>query len=477
MKNMITAVVLIFSTTVNAQVGINTTSPKATLDITAKTTDGSKPEGLIAPKLTGNQIQAGDAQYGTAQKGTIVYATAAATSPSTKTANITAEGYYYFDGSAWQKITAAASGDPSNDAWANDTVNGVVKLGTKADGTTRAAGADIVLKDNGTVGFGTATPDNSAALDMNFTNKGMLIPRVALLSTTDQTTIASPATGLMAYNTGAGAMAYKGFVYWTGTEWRAVNNTSAINPSILSLHCVNASAFPNTFTSGTPYTGTLTVPYTEGNGGSYAAGTSYTQNGLTFKLNAGTLNAGNGSASYSITGTPNFSSPNTISVPISFLGQNCNVTLGDNVTVSAIQYLKKVISPIPTTTDAAVQNATKTTFGNLSVRYSGLVANVANNDNSIELSPSVTTQMTVWGMLTGGGLPDQIQSIYTADTVTANSWLGWGNSFNPDLRDYGIIYVTLHVTGEIYRITMLCNDDMTSPTVASNITFFIEKLN
>lgn len=472
MKNTFIITFLFLVITINAQVGINTPSPSATFDIAAKNTDGSKPEGLIAPRLTGNQIQAGDAQYGTAQKGAIVYATAAATSPSTKTANITAEGYYYFDGSAWQKI----SGDLTSDAWTNDTTHNLVKLGNRANGTTRAAGTDVIVKDDGTVGLGTATPDPSAALDMTFSNKGILIPRVALQNITDQTTIASPATGLMVYNTGAAGMTYIGFVYWTGTEWRAVNNSSATNPTILSLNCVNASVFPTTFVSGTPYTGTITVPYTEGNGGSYGTAASFTQNGLTFKLNAGTLNAGNGSVSYSISGTPNFSSPTTISVPVNFLGKSCNVTMGDNVSVSPIQYLKKVISPIPNTTDAAVQNATKTTFGNLSVRYGGLVDNVANDPNSIELSPSITTQMTVWGMLTGQGLPNDIVSTYTADTVAANNWLGWGNSFNPNFRDYGIIYVTLHVTGEIYRITMLCNANMTSPTVASNITFFIEKL-
>ncbi|WP_294241681.1 hypothetical protein [Chryseobacterium sp. sg2396] len=66
------------------------------MNITAKTTDGSKPEGLIPPRLTGNQIKSADSQYGTAQKGTIVYATSPVTAASTKTANITAEGYYFF---------------------------------------------------------------------------------------------------------------------------------------------------------------------------------------------------------------------------------------------------------------------------------------------------------------------------------------------------------------------------------------------
>lgn len=477
MKYIITLAVLLISLNIKAQVGINNNSPKATLDITAKTTDGSKPEGLIAPRLTGDQLQAGDVQYGTAQKGAIVYATTAATLPSTKTANITSEGYYFFDGTAWQKITGGASaGDTTNDAWINDTTSSVVKLGTKSDGTARTTGTDFVARDNGSVGIGTSIPDASAVLEVSSSNKGILIPRVALTGITDVTTIPSPINGLMVYNTGTGSLTYKGFVFWNGTEWRSIDNKSTVSPVITSLNCTDSSSFPTTFISGVPYSGTLTIPYIGGNGGSYDIGSSFTQNGLTFTLNAGTLNYGNGTISYSISGTPNFTSPNTISVPISFLGQNCNVIVGENVSVSPIQYLKKVISPIPITNDATVQSATTTTFGNLSVRYGGLVSNVANTVNSIQLSPSITTQMTVWGQLTGGGLPTGISSRYSAFTSVANTWTGWGNTFNPTLRDYGIIYVTLHATGEIYRITMLCNDNMTSPTVNSNITFFIEKL-
>ena len=102
--------VFFFSLSLSGQVGINNTTPGATLDITAKTTDGSQPEGLIAPRLTGNQIQAGDAQYTAAQSGAIIYATVAATSPSGKTTNITAPGYYYYDGSVWQKLTGGSGG-------------------------------------------------------------------------------------------------------------------------------------------------------------------------------------------------------------------------------------------------------------------------------------------------------------------------------------------------------------------------------
>ena len=48
-----------------------------------------------------------------------------------------------------------------------------------------------------------ATPDASAALDIDYPDKGLLIPRVALTSTTDVITIPTPATSLLVYNTNA----------------------------------------------------------------------------------------------------------------------------------------------------------------------------------------------------------------------------------------------------------------------------------
>ncbi|MEA1849116.1 MULTISPECIES: hypothetical protein [Chryseobacterium] len=109
MKNIITLAASLFSLTIFAQVGINNNTPKATLDITAQTTNGSKPEGLLIPRLTGDQIKAGDAQYGTAQAGTIVFATSAASPTTTKTSKITEAGFYYFTGSVWERISSTAS--------------------------------------------------------------------------------------------------------------------------------------------------------------------------------------------------------------------------------------------------------------------------------------------------------------------------------------------------------------------------------
>ncbi|MEA1849117.1 MULTISPECIES: hypothetical protein [Chryseobacterium] len=346
MKKLIILPVLLVSSAFFAQVGINTIRPQSTLDIVAKTTDGSRPEGLIAPRLTGDQLKAGDAQYGSAQKGAIIYVTTVPSAPDGKTADITKEGYYFFNGSKWQEIGSGA-GDTTNDAWINDTGTGMVKLGSQADGTARAAGTEVVIKDNGAVGIGTGAPDASAALDIVSAGKGVLIPRVALSSATDVVTIPSPATGLLAYNTGAGTLTYKGFVFWNGKEWRKIDNTTTVNPVITGLNCNTAFITPAAFAAGTAYSGTLTVYYSGGNGGSYSGGTTFTQNGLTFTLDEGTLNKGNGYITYSVTGTPNFSSPTTITVPVNFLGFSCNATIGQNTTPFVIGEIRSAIITVP----------------------------------------------------------------------------------------------------------------------------------
>ena len=74
-------------------------------------------------------------------------------------------------------------------------------------------------------------PNSSAMLDVKSTNKGLLIPRVALAGTADVTTVPSPATSLMVYNTsaaGTGTTAVvPGYYYWNGSAWvRLVSSTT-----------------------------------------------------------------------------------------------------------------------------------------------------------------------------------------------------------------------------------------------------------
>lgn len=65
--------------------------------------------------------------------------------------------------------------------------------------------------------------DNSALLDVSGTDKGVLIPRIALTSVTDVTTIQNPAVSLLVYNNGAGGLNPAGFYYWDGSQWKNIS--------------------------------------------------------------------------------------------------------------------------------------------------------------------------------------------------------------------------------------------------------------
>ncbi len=92
-----------------SQIGINTTDPKTTLHVIPKATDNTTAEGIIAPNLTRAQLISKDAKYITDQRGAIVYVTDLSGTPSTKTAQVTQAGYYYFDGTAWKPFGSGQS--------------------------------------------------------------------------------------------------------------------------------------------------------------------------------------------------------------------------------------------------------------------------------------------------------------------------------------------------------------------------------
>ena len=82
------------------------------------------------------------------------------------------------------------------------------------------------------VGIGTNSPNGSSMLEINATNKGVLIPRVTLTGSTDATTIATPATSLLIYNTATTSDVVPGYYYNSGTSgspvWIRLNTSSLV---------------------------------------------------------------------------------------------------------------------------------------------------------------------------------------------------------------------------------------------------------
>ena len=124
-KIFIAAVFLTISGTAFAQegrVGINTSTPAATLDVVASPSIPTRIDGLIAPRLKGSELKAKDGLYTTAQDGAIVYVTEAVSGTTDKTTNVTTIGYYYFDktvGTAgrWMKIANPTAVGACKEPW------------------------------------------------------------------------------------------------------------------------------------------------------------------------------------------------------------------------------------------------------------------------------------------------------------------------------------------------------------------------
>lgn len=104
------------------------------------------------------------------------------------------------------------------------------------------------------LGVGTNSPDASAQLDVTASDKGFLAPRIALTSATDVTTIATPATGLMIYNTATAGTTpnnvIPGYYYYDGTKW--VRFINAQPSATISFSTADPNSGSPTFTPNTP---------------------------------------------------------------------------------------------------------------------------------------------------------------------------------------------------------------------------------
>lgn len=140
MKKLILSIGVLSSVAAMAQtgnVGINTSTPAATLDVVGQPANASKLDGIIAPRLAGAELRA--KTYTAAQTGALVYATAADTAPAGQTVNVTSAGYYYFDGSVWVKTGgsgATVPTGPTNGNFWGLTGNAGTVTGTNFLGTT-----------------------------------------------------------------------------------------------------------------------------------------------------------------------------------------------------------------------------------------------------------------------------------------------------------------------------------------------------
>ncbi|MFT3910623.1 MAG: hypothetical protein QM737_14450 [Ferruginibacter sp.] len=95
----------------------------------------------------------------------------------------------------------------------------------------------VSIKTQAQVGIGVNPPDPSAMLHVQATDKGLLIPR---MTDVQRTAIASPAEGLLVYQTNANV----GFWYFTNGQWQSLSsiNNGGLHTIYLTDDITNAQA-------------------------------------------------------------------------------------------------------------------------------------------------------------------------------------------------------------------------------------------
>jgi hypothetical protein len=134
--------------------------------------------------------------------------------------------------------------------------------------------AQNTFPSSGAAGIGTTSPNASSLLEIKSTSKGILIPRMTL---TQRNAIASPATGLLIYQTNS----TPGFYYYSGSAWTAVSTKganknlsnltapTAVNVNLLpaadsSINLGNSSLnYRNIFFKGKLYQGSIPIMYND----------------------------------------------------------------------------------------------------------------------------------------------------------------------------------------------------------------------
>ncbi|MFY7884695.1 MAG: hypothetical protein ACOVOV_07630 [Dolichospermum sp.] len=97
---------------------------------------------------------------------------------------------------------------------------------------------DFIFTNDGRVGVGTVAPNANAQLELNSTNKGLLLPRVALSATNNAAPLAAHVTGMVVYNTATASSGNTavtpGLYINDGTKWAPMVTSVGFVPAVIT---------------------------------------------------------------------------------------------------------------------------------------------------------------------------------------------------------------------------------------------------
>ncbi len=331
---------------------------------------------------------------------------------------------------------------------------------------------------------------------------GLKIPRVKLVDvnelypmygttgsedatyTANKSSLKAANKGLMVYNMSEESGMLKGMYIWDGEQWMNFKSRNLDAPEISELLCDAAYMDPETYVAGVPFTGVLRVPYLDGNGAFHSETDIPSDNGLTFTLQPSQLADGAGILVYKVSGTPVASSPVTTTIPISFLGKSCNVTVGTAVE-KELRYLRKM-TPLVSETNVTTENS-EVYVGNLRVRFNYDASRSGSNwiEFKVDMPAHVSYFYDKEGYATYGqyDASENVWYTFTAGNNTSyksNSMFTDGN-LSENNRDIAtaLVIIQRDDNRDVYRLTMVANKQISAsgyPTVPAAVNIYVERL-
>ncbi len=209
------------------------------------------------------------------------------------------KGLHVWTGTGWKNIDEGGGGSSTIEPW---LISGT---------TDKATNNMDNIYQTGQVTIGSnMPPDPTAILNVVANNKGVLLPKVTLVSPTDIVTIPNPTTGLLVYNTGADqTFPMEGYMFWDGMEWRLISTFTSVAPTATFV-CGEAKLDPDqVLRTGVPISGgtILKIPYTVGNGGIYkgaALVSTDPMSDIRATISNGVFENGSGYLAFHVSGTP-----------------------------------------------------------------------------------------------------------------------------------------------------------------------------
>lgn len=115
-------------------------------------------------------------------------------------------------------------------------------------------GGNLEVSGNAKIGNQRAVLNPSAQLELTDKDKGFLINRVALVSSSSKEPIAEPETGMLVFNTALSSDVYPGIYYWSGTSWLRMKTEApqlSADQLNLSENCVSTGNTVDEIKKGT----------------------------------------------------------------------------------------------------------------------------------------------------------------------------------------------------------------------------------